>query len=101
VLSDGATIVADDWADLTDGDIQTAISLDGQGVLVTGESLVWTNVEAVGAGIESTNHCSDWTSDSSGLGGRRGDRTSTSSSWTQVGTGSLCNVDLRLYCIQQ
>ena len=99
-----ATVIANDWADLTDGDIDVAVSLDENGVVAGAVDEVWANVEAVGAGAESTNHCGDWTinnSSSEGLAGRRGLRNSATSSWTQEFVGSGCMALLHLYCVEQ
>jgi hypothetical protein len=100
IRTDGAT-VADDWTDLTDGTIDVAINRNENDTALTGETFVWTNVAAVGAGADATAHCNDWTSTSTVIGGRRGVATSATSSWTQVGSGGFCNTGQRLYCVEQ
>lgn len=102
VRTDG-TVVADDWTDLTDGDLDAPISLDEDGIGPGDPVLahfVWSNVTALGAGIESTSHCSDWTSGASG-GGRRGVWDATDPTWTELTTGSLCSSQERFYCVEQ
>ncbi len=55
-------IVAGDWADLTDGTLDLAVLLDENGgTPCCGVNFVWTNVAAVGAGAETSTHCSGWT----------------------------------------
>lgn len=98
-LRTDGSIAADDWVDLTDGSLDLPISLDENGIARTGSA--WSNIAAVGAVPESgTAHCSDWTSGTAG-GGRRGSVTATDATWTEIGSGVLCDVPSRLYCIEQ
>jgi hypothetical protein len=101
VQSDHVSKIADDWADLTDGDIDGAVGRDETGVGAGGTQFVWTDVLAVGAGQETSNHCVDWTSEAAGIGGRRGSNNASDATWTQLGTGGFCNTLARLYCVEQ
>lgn len=100
VRTDDVTI-ADDWADLTDGAIAAAISRDQNGLAITGGTAVWSDVAAVGAGLETTKHCGEWTVGTDAEIGRRGDSTATDTTWTELGTGQGCATLLRLYCVEQ
>lgn len=63
------TVVADDWSDLTDGDIDHVINVDQYGNEVpvptyAGSAQVWSNTEENGAlnlNLEAA-HCDNWTS---------------------------------------
>lgn len=90
---DGVKVV-DDWADLVDGGLDNAISVDETGAAATG--FVWTNTTPSGS-VNGTNDCSNWTS--TGPSGVRGDVTDTSNWWTQHSTNSCSNAR-HLYCFQ-
>ncbi len=100
-LMTDSTKVADDWADLTDGDVDAPISVNQSGSTVTGGVSVWTNVAAVGAGAAGSDHCSSWTSASSGDFGERGNRSQIDARWTEIGTTIACDVSAYLYCVEQ
>lgn len=62
VLVNG-TFVADDWADLTDGNINAPININQNGGLDDFGD-VWTNTNTNGGVFSSNNDCSDWESTS-------------------------------------
>ena len=98
-LPDG-TIVADSWADLTDGTLSHAIDRTASGALVGGTT-VWTGTNAQGA--PTGTNCLDWTSDNSiQSGGRTGDAATTGVTWTDnSNNGCAAFASVRLYCFEQ
>ena len=94
VRSDG-TVIANDWADLTDGTLAAPIDRNEFGESTSGA--VWTSVDVNGV-AEGANHCSGWNSISGN--GRQGLTTATSGAWTQDSTG-FCMGAARLYCFEQ
>ncbi len=98
-LVDG-TLIANSWADLTDGSLQNPINKDENGNAVTGN--VWTNTTPSGAEGGPFGSCNGWTSSSSGADGWRGSTSSATSGWTgTTDTGNICNQSYRLYCFEQ
>jgi hypothetical protein len=100
---DGA-LVASNWADLTDGTLANAISIDETGA-PTSLGLVWTNTSASGTPLSTgpTGTCSNWTfggAPSPG-GGRRGAALATNFTWTDAISEAVCFLQLNLYCFQQ
>ncbi len=96
-LVDG-TVVANSWADLTDGTLAHAINLTESGSAPPG-SFVWTDTQTSGA-LDSTGHCSNWTS-TAAVGAGCGQNTMTNYNWT---TNASCNcsvVAFSLYCFEQ
>lgn len=92
--------VADGWHDLTDGSLDTAITLAADG---TDQGLggVWTATDPAGTISYPTNTCSNWTSTSGrGANGYHG---AANGDWTRNSVTPLdwCSVASRLYCIQQ
>lgn len=102
VRTDGVT-VAMDKKDLIDGTLINAISKDEYGADGV-DWPTWTGTDAYGVKIAS-KHCSDWTSSSSGVNGRIGDRTAISSIWTDdydaSGWSGCATTFGRIYCFQQ
>jgi hypothetical protein len=106
VLVDG-TLIADDWADLTDGSIAHFIDQteDGGAPLPTTEScettqMVWTGVYANGntAGQDFTS-CAEWTDDDAG--GMFGRVDATDTEWSFVCTTGACTEAAAIYCVEQ
>lgn len=95
------TLVAQDWADLTDGSIGARIlfTADGTPINALPGSVfgAWTGTAT--DGTARADHCNDWTSGGPGLGGT-GHTLSTDGSWTNDG-GQSCQGDERLYCLEQ
>jgi hypothetical protein len=95
-LVDG-TRIADDWADLVDGNLQAGINVSESGGAVA-DGPVWTGTTA--SGSASTNNCSNWSSSVGGNDGDVGQSGSTGSPWTANGSAA-CNTSARLYCVEQ
>jgi cysteine-rich repeat protein len=97
-LVDG-TLVATDWADLTDGEITSPIILDETGASVPNES-VWSNTTALGE-RKGDNHCQSWSTVSGMSRGFLGLSSESSSQWSDLDDfGNTCNSQYRLYCVQ-
>ena len=96
VLVNGNTI-ANDWADLTDGELQRAIDVDENNA--TKVSVVWSGADLNGSGLNDVN-CLSWNSSSSGQTGNVGSAAATMAGWTRAG-GDFCNNSFALYCFQQ
>ncbi len=107
---DGKTL-ADNWNDLTDGNIQNPISITEYGVY-SQDAPVWTNTLPNGniKNTNSTYSCNDWTSSRgcSFFGGRQyctesssqGNDGSTGSEWTDR-TSIACSYSDSIYCFEQ
>jgi hypothetical protein len=97
------TIVANNWSDLIDGTLRTAINQSETGGSVSG--LVWTDTAANGTTFDNTYHCSRWTSSSFSIYGAVGDSGFADFNWTKKGvngSASPCsNSSQRLYCFEQ
>ena len=109
-LVDG-TLVASDWADLTDGSLGAAINVTETGAAVPagtttcgggGNNTAWTNTTATGTASVGTSHCNDW-SDSAATQARWGNADATASAWTSYcsGGGAVCVWESPLYCFEQ
>ena len=107
VLVDG-TVVADDWADLTDGGIDNPIALTENGA-VPSVSLVWTGTSAAGVhdGIANTS-CNDWSPLNGSDNGLYGTWDLTlpnyndPTDWSDLGlVGSCIGLSHALYCFEQ
>ena len=112
VLVNGAQ-VADNWTDLTDGDIDTCIRIDETGTDKVGmcaddnnfdsNNSVMTNTMTDGTSLGGTN-CSDWTSIAFMEGVRVGLFDHTDGVWTNDSASTFnCNTGsgLFLYCFEQ
>jgi hypothetical protein len=93
-LIDGTTQVADDKADLTDGRLKAAITLNELGESTAGS--VWTGTEA--NGNATVSNCNDWTVNSSDFGGDIGFNVYTEGFWTLLPPPDPCSQEYRLYC---
>ena len=99
--------VADNWDDLVDGTLDAAIRIDENG-LVVGEPLTaYTNTNADGSirsGSENrpceNGSNQEWESADPFESGSYGTVSATTSSWSFT-NNNACNVQRRLYCIQQ
>jgi hypothetical protein len=101
VLRDGTTVVANDWADLTDGTIALAIDVDEAGTTVA-PSLVWTSTNPFGGDTLafSPNLCCDNWLDTV-KNAVNGSTTAADFEWSNAGQASCAFGDRRLYCFQQ
>ena len=108
LLVDG-TVVAFNWSDLTDGNIQNAIRRDEKGVIQStgddGDSnsgeFVKTNTKFDGTSLNG-RHCDDWTSSIAAPGIGVGDLDRSDAFWTKIpGTTGGCASPLNHYCFEQ
>jgi hypothetical protein len=106
-------IVANDWADLTDGTLLASISITeldtaGPSGNACGASAAWTNTSAGGTQTSSTSSCGNW-SGAEDDAVSMGDGNSTSDSFTggcNMNGGQVCPSTLdifaaSLYCFEQ
>lgn len=94
-LLDG-TVVAINNADLTDGALGSAISMDENGNAVSSGFAVWTGTNA--DGTRATNNCNDWTGNTGSDFGQTGVTGSTTPTWTANINNAGCQGGSRLYC---
>ncbi len=99
-LVDG-TVIADDWADLTDASLAHAIEVDENGGSPGGTVRVWTGTGS--AGGPSGLNCLGWTSASGGEAGRFGAMNAFNAAWTDGGSfnNQVCSDPAHLYCFEQ
>lgn len=97
-LVDG-TVIAADWDDLTDGELDALIGLDENGDARTG--YVWTGTTT--AGVAVSNVCSDWTSTSytGKVGSANDDNDGASPQWWSTRGNQSCGSQGRLFCFEQ
>jgi len=105
VLVDGSQVAAN-WTDLTDGTLDTGITLDETGGALSPGQPVWSATDADGdfSMTQSFLTCSDWTADTSESGlpqGVLGLIGQTDSSWTNSLLTAECHNTFHLYCFQQ
>jgi hypothetical protein len=96
-LTDGVTIVANNWSDLIDGPI-TSINKTELNGTPGGTTLIWTNTASGGGIVNTSNTCTNW----GGTSGQVavGDYTKSGNGWTNFTTQG-CSNSARLYCIEQ
>lgn len=95
-LVDG-TEVASNWADLIDGNLATAITLDENGQ-APASGHAWTGTTS--SGTTAVSHCADWTDTTGNVTGRVGAFTLSDFEWSEF-TFAVCTVSGRLYCFEQ
>jgi hypothetical protein len=88
-------LVANNWADLTDGTLNVPISDDEKGLFV-GFVEVWTGTFA--DGTPSGRNCNDWST--TAAVGEYGTSTVTNSGWSFTG-GTNCPDVKHIYCVEQ
>lgn len=96
VLVDG-TVIADDWNDLTNGDIQAPIDLDATGQVRGGD--VWTGTLPSGESYEDGD-CEEFESSANDIRSLCGSTQFSDTRWSAAQTPT-CNARLRLFCIEQ
>lgn len=99
------TVVADDWADLTDGSLDHAIDANQFAVTIL-SAQPWTSTKAdgtyAGTAGDPSMACDDWTSvESSGVWAVFGDLQYLDARWTASVTVAACPFNWPLYCFQQ
>jgi hypothetical protein len=102
---DGA-VVANNWADLTDGSLQNPINVTEYGSTIGRfqEKLVWTGTNYTGLSLYSPYSCNNWLSTASN--GHAGTSNKTDVQWTLFSTPAgiypfYCGNLFRLYCFEQ
>jgi len=110
VLLDGS-MVANDWADLTDGTIARPINMtETRGAppmampVILGEPTVWTGSTAMGTATPSTDHCNDWTdvgTSSHQMTEGRSDLATMAWSNSRTWSGGPCTWQRPLFCFEQ
>ena len=100
VLTDG-TVIAEDWANLTDGNLDSPININEFGVGAGTPYRVWTNTNADGSANRSSSFqlCGNWTSNSSGFAFVG--RLDWATSWWTFESASGCGIERHLYCFEQ
>jgi hypothetical protein len=99
VLVNG-TVVANDWADLTDGNLQSAIERTPSGSLAPA-SATWTNTSDDGTTAPDNYSCNNWTSNSPSDVGNAGDVLSNLPRWSYAYMNPWsCSENLRIFCVQ-
>ena len=98
-------VVANNWADLTDGTLDAPISIDQNGVEVGGtcdQTGVWTGSTQAGTYAGGAD-CSGWTTnDDNEIGSVVGSAVSQTSGWTVTGCPPRsCGEPAHIYCFQQ
>ena len=108
VRTDGVR-VANNWADLTNGQIQRNLNMSefGSPILQTNyaNTVAWTGTSAGGLYVgpdDDGNHqdCNSWGSSSSTSKGWQGRITARNGAWSDFENRG-CNTEKRLYCFQQ
>lgn len=102
----GATTIAADWTDLSDGYLANPINTTemlvtlASGNECTVSTAVWTGV---GVGKQTGLHCDSWTSNSVDLKATIGRHSSAKPTWTEAVciNGYRCSGQARLYCFEQ
>jgi cysteine-rich repeat protein len=93
------SIVANTWADLTDGTIDTPINLTQNHTRITGGE-VWTGTS--GTGSVSGGNCSSWTSAATGATASVGVTSAfDNDDWTNIYAQSCSRTNVRVYCFEQ
>ncbi len=96
-LVDG-TVIASDWDDLIDGQLDTLIGLDEDGTSRSG--FVWTGTDTAGL---SASQCTDWstTSGTGKVGSANDDNGGASPQWWTTRGNLACGSSARFYCFEQ
>lgn len=96
------TIIADDWADLTDGTLNATLRIAEDGSSTNSPTLAWTKVREDGGWFQNTvADCADWTSASGSDTGAIGRTNHSDTEWTNPASGIACSNHVRLYCFEQ
>jgi len=112
-LVDG-TVIANNWADLTDGAINAPLNLTEFGQVPTTQ-FIWsyTRIDGTPGLFGNPNHncygadchCNNWSTTSTGgnpiTGSAVAQRTKSDDDWTDYSFGNFCGSDFSVYCFQQ
>lgn len=92
-------LVASNWADMWDGSIGFPFRFDQTGAVIASVFQVWTASSELGV-TDTTNNCTYWSTTSSGVSGKIGNPTQTTSAWINSSTVA-CNNMSRVMCVSQ
>ena len=100
LLTNGA-VIADDWDDLTDGTLESAINVDENGELI-GNAGVWTNTTPQGLKHPEPADCEGWTVTAFPTEGRIGFASRTDGEWSDAEdfNPAACGSGGRFYCFE-
>ena len=90
-------LIASNWADLTDGSLQTRVVYNELGEQITRDSSVYTGTKIDGTGDGGT-YCDNWSLSTSSI--TKGFSHRNNGTWTD-GLQEGCNFRSRLYCFRQ
>jgi len=99
-------ILAVDWTDFVDGKLNFPINITEQGVSVARPFIAWTNTKNDGNIVDPPapgvlSSCNNWTSNTVNQSrGWIGSTGSGGSTWSNI-SSQYCQVQIRLYCIEQ
>jgi hypothetical protein len=102
MVDSGATVVAENWADLTNGTLDNAINIDEHGVGLGFDVIkpTWSATDIAGSYVTGSGTCNGWRSPAAEDVGETGSAGLPSQLWTS-GTQRDCNEFNRLYCFEQ
>lgn len=94
------TVIANDWAGLTSGNLLAPINLDERSRVLPDSALeqVWSGTLI--DGTPGPDHCSGWTDRSTSTAGGIGNPWFTNAGWTDLST-FVCAIPLHFYCFEQ
>ena len=95
-------LVANDWADLTDGELLIPINVTEKSE--TSETAVWTGTQPDGSIAPGSDHCADWTAQELENSGYSGSTQTADAQWTLVDSPvnpGDCGELSALYCFEQ
>jgi len=96
VLVDGS-VIADDWDDLTDGQLSHPINRSADGA--EAEHPIWTSTQTSGEALETPAFCGDWSINGEG-GAGVGSSSAVDVWWTDVPFDFFCFDIAHLYCFR-
>lgn len=98
-------IIANNWEDLTDGQLQNSISVTETGKILTNTTdiNVWTNTKIDGSikYRDSNYSCFNWKTSSNQITATMGLNNISGPAWTDNNNISTCAILVRLYCFEQ
>jgi len=93
------TVIANNWDDLTDGELTGPIMHTADGQLID-NTLVWTATTPTGEGAGNELYCADWTMSSEELSTYYGGTSAVDAWWTQLPATSDCYNLGHLMCFE-
>jgi prepilin-type N-terminal cleavage/methylation domain-containing protein len=93
-------VVANGWADLTDGTIDNPITISEDGLNHGGTNGAWTGTGITGLPVG--NFCNNWTDGTTAFTGNPGVKIYVDGGWTDYsGADQLCSNAFKLYCFEK